>query len=343
MKNEDFKSLSEQAREVDLLSYLEQNGCRIEKSGHEYYVKDTPSGHQLCIHPDNNQWYDHYTNIGRTNNSIDCLVHVFGYSFNQAVYALTGQDITTMKSSDFPKKSAPEYTYPPKTDRMKTEKKELKMPEQAEKMNRLFAYLCYTRKIPCPIVEALVHEKLLYQSAKNGNAVFVHRDSTGKVTGGEIQGTNSYKRFKGVVAGTGDSAFTYMPFPTPDGKPKRAYIFESAIDMMSFLTFCKVEKMKGSMFVSMGGLKPTIPKRLEAEGAEIISCVDNDDAGRRFEKENNFQRPDGIKRNLDDLGFKDWNELLVFKSENPNANLNTNDEQMKSKGTPLADFFLSRR
>lgn len=69
----------------------------------------------------------------------------------------------------------------------------------------------------------------------------------------------------------------------------------------------------------MAGLKPTVPKRLEEEGVQIISCVDNDDKVRKFEKENGFIRPDGIKKVLDDKGFKDWNELLVFQTEHPNS------------------------
>ena len=44
-------------------------------------------------------------------------------SFNQAVYSLTGRDVTNMRSSDFPKKQAPQYTSPPKTVRTEKEKK----------------------------------------------------------------------------------------------------------------------------------------------------------------------------------------------------------------------------
>ena len=94
--------------------------------------------------------------------------------------------------------------------------------------------------------------------------------------------------------------------------------------------------------VSMAGLKPTVPKMLEAQGVQIISCVDNDDAGRRFESENNFARSKDVKRHLDDLGFKDWNELLVFKSSNPDANLNA-DKQEQKQQAPAKPFFKGRK
>lgn len=210
-------------------------------------------------------------------------------------------------------------------------------------MRRLFAYLCQSRKIPAQIVEELVHARLLYQSEnvvdttingqqktfRNANAVFVHRDVDGKVVGGEIQGLNSFKRYKGVAAGTGESAFMFTPVPARDGKVRRAYIFESAIDLMSFYTFCDKRKLEGAMLLSMAGLKPTIPKKLQAEGVQIISCVDNDDAGRAFERENGFIRSVGVKAQLDERGLKDWNELLVFKSENPDVNLKANQQEQQ--------------
>ena len=93
------------------------------------------------------------------------------------------------------------------------------------------------------------------------------------------------------------------------------------------------------MFVSMAGLKPEIPKKLQKQGIKIISCVDNDDAGRRFERENNFVRNDGVKKYLDEKGFKDWNELLVFQSENPNANIMEKSENQAVKEPEKRRFF----
>ena len=328
MKKEEFDRLVQEAREADLLDFFQKSGYTVKKSGSNYYINEYPG---LCIKPETGQWYHHYTNVGRTRNAVDCLTSVLGYNFNQAVYELTGQDISTMRASDYPKKQAPQYTSPPKPTAAPKEKKSLQMPEQAENMRRMFAYFCQTRKIPAPIVEELVHARLLYQSAKNGNAVFVHRDENGSVTGAEIQGTNSFKRFKGVAAGTGDSAFTYMPFPAKDGRPKRAYIFESAIDLMSFYTFCDKNKLTGAMLVSMAGLKPTVPKKLEAQGVQIISCVDNDDAGRRFEAENGFVRSASVKHHLDEQHFKDWNELLIAKSEAQGDVIEMDDAKEQTK------------
>ena len=126
-----------------------------------------------------------------------------------------------------------------------------------------------------------------------------------------------------MATGTGDSVFKFMPYPSEtNSKPAKAFVFESAIDMMSFYSFCKDKtKLTDVLFVSMAGLKPTVPKQLEAQGVKIISCVDNDDAGRRFEKENHFERAEFVREHLDLLGFKDWNEALVFQSINPEIDM----------------------
>lgn len=343
MKNDDFKNLIEEARSADLLNYFQSSGYSIDKKGNQYYVKEFPG---LCIKPETNSWYSHYIGVGRTNNSLDCLMLVVGNSFNQSVFELTGHDVTEKRSSEFPKKQAPEFTSPPKAISHEKVKKKLQMPEHAADMRQLFAYFCKTRKIPAMIVEEMVHNKLLYQSQnlikttingipqtfKNANAVFVHKNEKGETIGGEIQGLNSYKRYKGMAAGTGESAFVFVPCPSKGGKIKKAYLFESAIDLMSFYSFCEnKKKLEGAALISMSGLKPTVPKRLEKEGVEIVSCVDNDEAGRKFEAENNFERSAWVKSKLDERGFKDWNELLVFASENPNANLNENHNQNELK------------
>lgn len=354
MEKTDFDALAKQARETSLLEYFQRSGYPVQQHGSEYYVTSIPG---LCIKPDTNQWFHHYTQQGSTNNSVNCLVWILGKDFRQAVYELTGRDVTHSRSADFPKSQRPQFTSPPRPSVPKPEKKELRMPDQAPTSRQMYAYLCQKRHIPAAIVEELVHAGLLYQSehtvecVKNGeqktyhnaNAVFIHKDESGKVIGAELQGCNSFIRFKGVAPGTGDSAFIFTPVPARDGKLRRAYIFESAIDLLSFYTFaCGKNKnaLVGSALVSMAGLKPTVPLRLQAQGVEIISCVDNDDAGRRFEHDNGFVRSESVKQKLDQQGVKDWNELLEKSAQpvHPAPAVSQTQTQEQSRS-----FFRGRR
>ena len=73
LKNDDFKNLIEEARSADLLNYFQSSGYSVERKGNQFYVKEFPG---LCIKPETNSWYSHYDGIGRTNNSLDCLILV---------------------------------------------------------------------------------------------------------------------------------------------------------------------------------------------------------------------------------------------------------------------------
>ena len=152
MRTEEYNALVQAARETDLVAYFQRNGFTVERKGSEFYVKEYPS---LCIKPSTNQWYFHYTREGATNNSINCLTKVLGMDFNQAVFSLTGQDISMMRSADYPRAQRPAMTSPPRPPRREPEKKELQMPEQSEKTGRLFAYLCPD----CGATVAVLHRK----------------------------------------------------------------------------------------------------------------------------------------------------------------------------------------
>lgn len=79
------------------------------------------------------------------------------------------------------------------------------------------------------------------------------------------------KNYKGVAPGTSESFFSY-----DKGEPKKAFVFESSIDLMSFIalhpdvTDCK--------FAAMAGLKPNVVEKLLASGLDVTLCVDNDQA-----------------------------------------------------------------
>lgn len=327
MTDKEFTELIEQARHADLADYFRTSGYTLKTIHDEIYIQEIKG---FVIKPESNSWFSHYQGVGKHDNSIDCLTIVLGKDFKQAVYELTGQDISHLHSAH---KTNERRTTSAQAAATKSEttkpKKELVMPERAPTQRRVFAYLNKSRYIPNEIIKELIDAKVLYQSEaevtckingkeqtfRNANAVFVHRDKEGNEVGGELQGLNSNKRFKGMVAGTGETFFSYVP--VKDVKPVRAFLFESAIDLMSFYSMCNKEKLKGTMLVSMSGLKPHVPKQLREEGIIVISAVDNDEAGKKFEEENNLVRSDFVHDRLDVHEFKDWNERLEFQTKHP--------------------------
>ena len=275
----------EKARQASLADFFIQNGFEAELTRNELHVKGYGG---LYINTDTNEWYcfsQADKHGGR--NAINCLTDILGMDFKTAVEALTGENISygVYKPTEQP---------PPKS-------KELIIPERAESMRNVFAYLCQTRKIDSKIVSDLAHNGLLYQD-KRGNAVFLHIDDNGEILGAELQGTNTYQRFKGVAAGTADSVFSLKV-----GTPNKVYVFESAIDLLSFRQLASPNKVQDSVLVSMAGLKPSTLKTFAERGLPLYACVDNDEAGSRFISDNNLIPCNKV---LADSGVKDFNELL---------------------------------
>ena len=328
MTNMESEELINKARTADLADYFRTSGYSLKKICGETYVKEIKG---LVINTESNSWYSHYHQVGRVNNSIDCLTLLLDKTFKEAVFELTGQDISYTRSSEKKAEWKPNIQKTAQKSQEPKEKKQLEMPEHAPTQRRVFGYLHTGRKISNDVIRELINEKLLYQTQvefkgklqdqpvtyKRANAVFVHKDENGNDVGGEVQGLDINKRFKGTVAGTGETFFKFVP--VKEAKPVRAFVFESAIDLMSFYTMCTDKsKLTGTMLVSMAGLKNFVVDKLREQGLHVISAVDNDDAGRKFERINELPRSESVKDKLDIHNFKDWNERLVYQTEHPN-------------------------
>lgn len=256
------KELVAKARSANLPEYFLRNGFKVDKvrdnKGIQYKV-DGYGG----LYVKDNMFYQFSTN--KSGNAVECLTEVLGYSFKDAVNSLTDGTITYSNS-----------TYSSNTPVITNKIRKVEMPERCANVSRVYAYLLNSRGIEQTLVADLLQKKLLYQD-KNGNAIFVHRDSEGNKIGGEVQGTSTYKRFKGVVGGTGRSAFEYIK-----GVPEKVCLFESAIDMLSYIQMNKNEN--NVLYASMAGLKKEIALDYLKKGLVVDSKVDNDVAGRRFNK-----------------------------------------------------------
>lgn len=109
------------------------------------------------------------------------------------------------------------------------------------------------------------------------------------------------KSYKGVAPGTTNSYFEYTK-----GKPEKAYVFESTIDLMSFMQLHP--EVNDCSFVSMAGLKNFAIEELLSRNMKVILCVDNDRAGKEFCER--FRGRCFVFTECRLYGVKDFNELL---------------------------------
>lgn len=96
--------------------------------------------------------------------------------------------------------------------------------------------------------------------------------------------------------------------------PKKAYVFESSIDMMSFMQLHP--EADNCKFVSMAGLKNFAVEELLSKNLKVILCVDNDNAGKDFCER--FKGRCLVFTECRMYGVKDFNELLKIQSDKRN-------------------------
>ena len=286
----------ERANTVNLPQFLMQNGFDLKRVGREYVWKDHDSMHIKDNAPgERGVWHRFSTDEGGDN--IAFLRQYMNMSFVEAVEALNGEhyDRTyTPLHTDTPKKTA--------------EKEGVPEINEADNCKRVFAYLCKTRGLDYDLIVSLVKQGLISQEEKRGNVLFKFFDENGKVIGAEKVGTSTEYRFKGIAEHSAEG----HGFEVVKGSGEKAFFFESAIDMLSYLQMHDNE-LDNCRMVSMMGLKPSIVLdtvlRYNIPSHNVFLCSDNDEKGNQF-AERLISEYSDMKRIVTPDTYKDWNDML---------------------------------
>lgn len=286
----------EKANLVNLPKFLMSHGFDLKKVGREYVWKDHDSLHIKDNGPgERGQWFRFRENKGGDN--IGFLREYMDMSFIDAVEALTGEHIDRTYT--------PSRTYESKP--VQQTARELSLAE-ADNSRRVFAYLCKTRGLDYDMLSALVKKGTISQEEKTGNVLFKYFGTDGKVIGAEKVGTSTEHKFKGIAT----SSAGVHGFEVVRGTGEKAFFFESAIDMLSYLQMHDQE-LDNCRLVSMMGVKPNIVLdtmlRHNISPENVFLCSDNDTAGNDFAQRLQEQYPD-MKRVITPDTYKDWNDML---------------------------------
>ena len=286
----------ERAAFINLPQFLMAHGFDLKKVGREYVWKDHDSLHIKDNGPgERGAWFRFSEDKGGDN--IGFLREYMGMSFVDAVEALTGEHIDRTYT--------PSHTYEQKPKTVTA--RELSLAE-ADNARRVFAYLCKTRGLDYDMVSALVRGGSIAQEEKTGNVLFKYYDEQGKVIGAEKVGTSTDHKFKGIATGSAAG----HGFEVVRGTGEKAFFFESAIDMLSYLQMHDKE-LTDCRLVSMMGVKPNIVLdtmlRNNISPDHVFLCSDNDTAGNDFAQRLQEQYPD-MKRVITPDTYKDWNDML---------------------------------
>ncbi|MBD5444048.1 MAG: DUF3991 domain-containing protein [Lachnospiraceae bacterium] len=284
----DFKRYTDeqikQANNADIVDYV-QARFQCEPSGREIHIKGYGG---LYVKPETNEFYRHSENVGGKG-LLEFCKKILDMPFPEAMRECVGE-------------AAEIKQFTPKAPVEPQEKKEFSMPEKADNgYKNIYAYFINTRSISPDIVREFANKGLIYPTISKGvsqttgkeyqkiNAVFLHKNEQGEPCGADLQGidSNPAYRFKSCTArDESDRGFVY-----DKGSPEKidtVYLFEAPIDLMSFVELHP--EIENAKFVALSGLKPTLVEPYINSDLKVVSCVDNDIAGTKFNNRILYQK-----------------------------------------------------
>ena len=291
------------AENIDLASFLMNNGISLTKKSNEYRHSTFSS---LVIKDNRWYWFKHFGQQHKDSNgnAIDYLTNdnfEFRYDFNKAVEELNKFGGVLFLDPDVESKNF-----------------NINNVELTKNLSRSIAYLNKTRGIDNKIIDYLIKNKLIAQTKKNNNLAFLIKDENKNVVGMELNTTLSNRRFKGLEK---NSKYGYGFNITNTKRPKNALYFESAIDLISFIQYIGIDKamkkLDTCIFISLSGLKENILNNFQNiyNNPSIFLCTDNiniDKASKMFVGQIQAKYRN-VNLYLPTSLFKDWNDVIQNK------------------------------
>lgn len=280
----------ELARQTDLVAFLRMCGESVAPSGSEFQWNC--SGQKITIR--GNVWYNQYEQFG--GDAISFVQHFYDYSYPDSVVLLLALNCGI---------AVPSYKSYPGA--------EFKLPEKHDNMRRVYAYLLRQRGIDKDVLDAFSYRKLIYESSKYHNIVFVGYDKNKNPRHAHKRGSGSQSTYKGNAPGSLPSySFHWV------GADDALYLFEAPVDLLSFISMNKSRWRNHSYAASCSVSEKVMWQMLHDYPyiKKVFICFDNDAPGQTAAKKIAEKL---AKQNIEceilvPVG-KDWNEDLLRRRE----------------------------
>lgn len=282
-----------EANQIDIAELLRSQGEKATKVGSEYEWYN--GGQKITIR--GNLWFNQYEQQG--GDAIDFVRRFYNKDYPEAMEFLLGgcQGNLVRLPSVKPKPKVP-----------------FSLPKRNENMRRVFAYLMIRRGIDRDVIYTFAHNKMLYESEKYHNAVFVGYDTKGVPRHAHKRGTGSESTYKGnAPSGIPEFSFHWH------GISPYLCFFEAPIDMLSFISMHKSNWKQHSYAAACSVSDRVLFQMLKDNPnlEKVFLCLDNDEAGQKAAKrisDKLFVR--GIQTHILVPNGKDWNEdLLTMRAQ----------------------------
>lgn len=283
---------------INLTDFLLAVNEPIIQVNHHYYRHE----HHDSLVIDTRKNYFHWNSQNVSGGVIQYLMAVKGMSKAKALaYVYETTKDTPLKSQQPSNRPKQPFRYNP-TSEIKVDS---------------FPYL--EKRGICPQLIQILYNQDLIAYNRHDQVVFKWYDKA-QFVGCSLQGTTPLpphlqkKYTRSFLKQIHVNSLEHWGFNVNIGTPKKLLVFESPIDLISYIQYDK-QAVANSKCVSLEGLKKTtllhfISKESERYTFEKVTlCVDNDSSGRTFIKE--FDAYQHFDTHLPTQ--KDWNEQLLSK------------------------------
>lgn len=284
----------QRADDTDLYVFLSGRGEQFKRCGKEYRWLRHDS-----VMINKNEWYRFSQNKG--GHAIDFMKEFYGLSFAEAVKELLGEEGIGETNRRTAKEDAGRQKVCP------IPLPGLELPERNESCEIARKYLIEQRKLSEQLIDQMIAKGDIYESKKYHNVVFVGRDKEQNPRYAAMRGTDE-NRYRGEAKGS-EKAYGFGHI----GTDEKLFVFESPIDLLSYITAVPEEWEKHS-YISLGGLSEKAMKRMYTEYPHIHSiylCLDNDEPGNERCRQFVSLIPEELSVYRLEPVKKDWNECLV--------------------------------
>ena len=293
------ESVLENMRHIPIKTVLENRGYKLAQEGQFYRVKTDKLN--LVINPADNTFFDNKAQK-KGFGAINIMTNVEGFKFREATEYLAehyGSDKVAKEVLNHPnlKVSAQSLVISNLTKTLSEVPKSDK-----EALPEVVKHLTKTRKLDPVLVKEMTDAGQIYAEKRNDrvNAVFSNPE-------------NSYAFVRGITSIKFTQSRGQMDFiktqNTPE--PKKIYLFESPIDMLSYRT---LYPEKQGQFVSLQGSSMTGKiEELKLNSFEkVVCCFDNDRQGKVFAEKVKSICPTA---EVHTPSSKDFNQDLITNSQ----------------------------
>ena len=328
-----------------ILDVVKEAGLHLERNSSNTYT--TKEHDSLIIHPDRNRFY--WNSRGEMNGSVRLYQLLMGKDFRETVETLSQRmgklpAVEQPKNVTQKKKDIHHYDGAVEAHR-KLWTQMQRTGCQNTSLRETFAYLTKTRQIDPEIVQTFIDRGLLYQGKdQKGHpvAVFVGRNEFGLINSACFRSTFSSSKFKGDFSGC-DYERGWFFEPTKDlslnpkatpatckelfNTQKMLLVFESQIEMMSYMTILKENKLnwRNFAYLSCGSINKNqcVDQTCALYGYKEVVMMFNNDIGK--DRNPGKEMAEQVQKRLQDQGLKadvhlprdanDWNDSLCKRHE----------------------------